>query len=198
MSSTIKPRLVGISGSLRKGSFSTAVLGTLAEAIADKATLEIVPLDRLPFYNQDLDTQTPPLPVDDFRRALVLADGIVMVTPEFNYGLPGVLKNAIDWASRPYGNAALTQKPVLAATASPAFTGGVRAHAQLSEALRACFAALPARPEIVIGSIHEKIRDGRLEDRATIEFLIGGIDDLLSEIADRRLIRDRRRAAIAA
>jgi chromate reductase len=184
---SIRPRLVGISGSLRKNSYCAAVLATLADAIVDKATLEIVSLDRLPFYNQDLDTETPPAAVADFRRALLLADGIVMVSPEFNYGVPGVLKNAIDWASRPYGNAALTRKPVLTATASPAFTGGVRAHVQLSEALRACFSVMPARPEIIIGGVHEKIRDGRLDDRASVEFLAAGINDLLAEIVAQRV-----------
>lgn len=194
-----KPRLAGISGSLRKNSYCTAVLGTLADAIASQAILETVSLERLPFYNQDLDTQTPPPAVADFRRALLAADGIVMISPEFNYGVPGVLKNAIDWASRPYGAAALTQKPVLTATASPAFTGGVRAHVQLSEALRACFSVMPARPEIVIGGVHEKIRNGRLEDRATIEFLTAGIDDLLAEIATRQVGRHEpgRRSAAA-
>ncbi len=183
MSATSKPRLVGIAGSLRKNSYCSAVLSTLVDEIADQACLEIVSLDRLPFYNQDLDTDTPPSAVSDFRRALLLADGIIIVSPEFNYGVPGVLKNAIDWASRPYGSSALTRKPVLTTTASPAFTGGVRAHVQLSEALRACFAVVPARPEIVLGSIHEKIRDGLLEDRASIEFLLAGIDDLLGEIS---------------
>jgi chromate reductase len=189
MPSSPKPRLVGISGSLRKNSYCTAVLATLADAIADRAALEIVSLDRLPFYNQDLDTETPPSAVADFRRALMLADGIVMVSPEFNYGVPGVIKNAIDWASRPYGRAALTRKPVLTATASPAFTGGVRAHVQLSEALRACFSVMPARPDIIIGGVHEKIRNGRLEDRATIEFLTAGINDLLAEISAHQIIR---------
>ncbi|MXP63077.1 NAD(P)H-dependent oxidoreductase [Roseomonas sp. M0104] len=178
-----KPRLLGISGSLRKASFNTAILHSLAEAVADRATLTVFTLNAVPPYDGDLDNATPPEGVAALRRAIGEADGLVIASPEYNYGMPGVLKNALDWASRPYGKATITGKPVLTLTASPAFTGGARAQAQLNEVLVAVAAQLVLRPQAVVASVHEKIRDGRLVDEATLTFLKAGIDDLLRNIA---------------
>jgi chromate reductase len=105
-----------------------------------------------------------------------------MISPEYNHGMSGVLKNALDWASRPYGRSALKGKPVLTMTASPAFTGGVRAQQQMNETLVSIPARLVLRPQIVIGSVHDKVRDGRLVDEATLSFALAGVDDLLETI----------------
>ena len=115
------------------------------------------------------------------RAAVAEADGLVIVSPEFNYGMPGVLKNALDWASRPYGAAPLIGKPVLTMTASPAFTGGVRAQAQLNETLLATQSRLVLRPQTVIGSVHEKIESGRLVDPGSLQFALQAVNDLLRE-----------------
>jgi len=184
-----KPRLLGISGSLRQGAFSTAVLRGLAEALGPRAELTIHPLDAVPLYNQDLDTALAPAGVAALRAAIGEADGVIIVSPEFNYGLPGVLKNALDWASRPYGTATLIGKPVLTVTESPAFTGGARAHAPLNDVLLAIGARVLARPQAVIGSVHEKVTDGRLTDAAALEFLIAGVEDLLREAGTDRNLR---------
>lgn len=176
---TDRPKLLGISGSLRAGSFCTAILHTAAEQLAEDADLELFPLDAVPLYNQDLDAGQPPEPVRALRQAIGDVAGLVIVTPEYNYGLPGVLKNALDWASRPYGQSKLTGKPVLTMTASPAFTGGVRAQAQLNEVLLSNAARLLGRPQIVIGLVHEKVQDGRLVDGASLQFMIAGLDDLM-------------------
>lgn len=178
-----RPRLLGISGSLRKGSFTTTVLASLGEAVADRATIQLFPLNDVPPYDQDADTTTPPTAVAGLRAAIAAAHGIVIGTPEYNYGISGVLKNALDWASRPYGKSTLTGKPVLTFTASPAVTGGVRAQAQLNELLLAIATQLVLRPQAVIGAVHEKITDGRLTDEATLGFLKAGVDDLLRDIA---------------
>src|SRR3981189_648819 len=101
----------------------------------------------------------------------------------------GGLKNALDWASRPDGRSALKSKPVLTMTASPAFTGGVRAQQQMNETL----ASIPARPvlrlQTVIGGGHEKVRDGRLIDETALGFALAGVDDLIEEIRAARFVR---------
>lgn len=181
MSNSI-PKILGICGSLRKDSNSLAILETLAELLKDKVVFSIQRLDEVPLYNQDLDTAVPLPAVAALRTAIGAADGIVMVTPEFNYGVPGVVKNALDWASRPYGQSTLTGKPVLPITSSPAFTGGVRAFAQLNETLLSIGSRIVLGPQIVIGSVHEKISGGRLVDRATLDFLSKNIEGLFLEI----------------
>lgn len=180
-----KPRLLALSGSLRQASFSTAVLRGLADAAASRAEIVVHTLNDVPPYNQDLDTATPPDGVVALRAAIGGADGLIIVSPEFNYGLPGVLKNALDWASRPYGAATITGKPVLKATESPAFTGGARAQAPMNEVLLAIGARPLQRPQTVIAAVHEKIEEGRLVDEATLSFLLAGVDDLIRDIAAR-------------
>src|SRR5207245_10646686 len=101
--------------------------------------------------------------------------GVIMISPEYNHGMSGVLKNALDWASRPYGRSALSRKPVLTMTASPAFTGGVRAQQQMNETLASIPARPVLRPQLVIGGVHEKVRDGRLVDEATLRFALVGV-----------------------
>lgn len=186
-------QLLGIAGSLRAGSFSTAILESLREElpahIDPHVDLRLHPLGDVPLYNQDLDTDVPPAGVAALRYAIARADGLVIVTPEFNYGLPGVLKNALDWASRPYGTSALIAKPVMTISASPAFTGGVRAQAHLHETLLGTQSRLVGGPQIVIGQVHEKIENGRLTDRASLDFAMGAVADLLREIG-RASIRD--------
>lgn len=179
---SLKPRLLGISGSLRKGSFNTAILVSLGESVEERASLQILPLSDVPLYDQDADTATPPDAVARLRAAIDLADGLVIASPEYNHSISGVLKNALDWASRPFGQSTLSGKPVLMLTSSTAFTGGVRAQAQLTEVLTAIAARMVHRPQTVIGSAHQKIVEGRLVDEATLGFLNDGIDDLLQLI----------------
>ena len=180
--STAKPRLIGLSGSLRKGSFNTAILKTLADSIADRAELIVFPLNDVPLYDGDIDTGPAPAGVAALRQAIAEADGVIIGTPEYNYGIPGVLKNALDWASRPYGKSCLTAKPVLTFSSSPAFTGGARAQAQLNETLTAIAAQLVLRPQTVIAAAHEKVKDNALTDETTLNFLKAGVDDLLRNI----------------
>lgn len=173
------PRILAISGSLRRESFSTAILRTLGESLGDGVDYRLFHLGGIPLYNQDDDTATPPGEVALLRQAIAEADGIIIASPEFNYGIPGVLKNALDWASRPYARSTLIGKPVLIVTSSPAFTGGVRAQAPLVETLHAIAARPLARAQIVIGLVHEKITGGRLTDAAALAFLKDGVADLL-------------------
>jgi chromate reductase len=178
-------RLLGLSGSLRRASNNTAVLRGLQDALAPGVALKIFPLHAMPLYNEDDDGEHAPESVRALRLDIEASDGIIMVSPEYNHGMSGVLKNALDWASRPYGRSALAGKPVLTMTASPAFTGGVRAQQQMNETLVSIPARLVHRPQIVIGGVHEKVRDGRLVDEAVLRFALAGVDDLLDEIRQR-------------
>ena len=182
-------RLLGLSGSLRRASNGTAVLRGLQDALAPKATLDIFSLHGLPLYNEDEDGEHAPASVRALRSAIETTDGVIMVSPEYNHGMSGVLKNALDWASRPYGRSVLRSKPVLTMTTSPAFTGGVRAQQQMNETLASIPARPVLRPQVVIGGVHEKINDGLLVDEATLRFALAGVDDLLEEIRAARFVR---------
>lgn len=172
-------RLLGLPGSLRQGSYSLAVLRGLQAEMSPAVDLQIGDL-RLPLYDQDEDGPSIPETVRVFRQAVAESDGVVIVTPEYNHGIPGVLKNALDWASRPLGRSALAGKAVLVISVSPAFTGGVRAQAQANETLLAIQSRPVLGPQVVIGNVADKIRDGRLTDEASLRFALSAIDRLIA------------------
>lgn len=171
-------RLLGLTGSLRRGSFSTAILRTLQSELGTRARLDIRDA-RLPLYNQDEEGEATPGAVRAFRRFIADADGLVISTPEYNHGIPGVLKNALDWASRPSGQSVLKGKPVLVISNSPAFTGGVRAHTQMNEALLSVDACIVAGKQVVIGGVNRKVHDGRFIDQEGIAFALAAKDRLI-------------------
>ncbi|MBW4092386.1 MAG: NAD(P)H-dependent oxidoreductase [Proteobacteria bacterium] len=170
--------LLGLCGSLRRESYSRAVLDGLAPMLPVGTMLDSHDL-RLPLYDEDEDGPATPAPVRAFRETIAACDGLLIVTPEYNHGIPGVLKNALDWASRPYGACVLIGKPALIITTSPGFVGGARAQAQANETLLSCQARIVTGPQVVIGNIAEKIRDGRLVDEPTLRFAAAAIDRLL-------------------
>jgi chromate reductase len=182
-------RLLGLSGSLRRASNTAAVLRGMRDALAPRVALDIFPLNDMPLYNEDYDGADAPASVRALRWAIDTSDGVVVISPEYNYGMSGVMKNALDWASRPYGLSVLLGKPVLTMTASPAFTGGVRAQQQLNETLLAIPARLVLRPQIVIAGVREKVRDGHLADEGTLRCALAGVEDLLEEIRTARFLR---------
>jgi chromate reductase, NAD(P)H dehydrogenase (quinone) len=182
-------RILGLSGSLRRASNSTAVLRGLKDAIEPGVALRIFPLNELPLYNEDDDDELSPQSVRALRSTIDTSDGVIMISPEYNHGMSGVLKNALDWASRPHGRSALRDKPVLIMTASPAFTGGARAQQQMNETLLAIPARLVRRPQVVIAGVHEKVCNGRLSDAGTLRFALEAIEDLLDEIRAVRFLR---------
>jgi chromate reductase len=165
------------------------VLRGLKGALAFKARLDIFSLHALPLYNEDEDDEHAPESVRALRSAIDRTDGVIMVSPEYNHGMSGVLKNSLDWASRPFGRSVLRGKPVLTMTASPAFTGGVRAQQQMNETLASIPARPVLRPQIGIGGVHEKVCDGRLVDEGTLRFALAGVDELLEEIRAARFVR---------
>jgi chromate reductase, NAD(P)H dehydrogenase (quinone) len=172
-------KLLGIAGSLRAGSLCRAVLSTLSGLELPGTRVDQFDLAEIPPFNDDRDGSDPPACVAEMRRAIANANGLLLISPEYNHGMSGVLKNALDWASRPTALAALKAKPVLVMTVSPAITGGVRAHQQLNETLLATQSRLVAGRQIVIGQAHEKIVDGSLVDLPTLDFITQRIQDLM-------------------
>jgi chromate reductase, NAD(P)H dehydrogenase (quinone) len=177
-----KFRLLGLSGSIRQGSVNTAILRSLGERLGDAAELSVFPLNDVPMYNGDLESPALPEAVQALKDAISACDGMILCTPEFNHGIPGVLKNAIDWASRPAMASPLRGKPVLLMTSSPGFVGGARVHAQLVDCMTATLARVVVRPQVVIAGVLQKMADGRLVDETTLQFCLDAIDDLIKEI----------------
>jgi chromate reductase len=180
--SSARPRLLGISGSLRAGAYTTAILEGLRAPLADKADYEVFRLNEVPLYDGDLDTPNPPAGVAALRAAIAAADGLIVASPEYNYGMSGVLKNAIDWASRPGGKGAIKGKPALIITSSPGTAGGVRAQYQVREALSGAGARPIVRPHVAIAQVGGKIEHGKLTEKEALDFTLAAVDGLIEEI----------------
>ena len=177
----------GIAGSLRQGSYNRALLRAAQELVPEGMEIRIFDrMAEIPPFNQDVEAQGDPEAVQALKQAIRMADALLIATPEYNHGVPGVLKNAIDWASRPPRDSVLAGKPAAIFGASPGITGTARAQSQLRQAF--VFTNTPAltQPEILVYRAHEKFdAQGRLTDEKTREF----IGKLLRQLADwtRRL-----------
>jgi chromate reductase, NAD(P)H dehydrogenase (quinone) len=172
MTQTHEPvRIVGMSGSLRKDSFNTATLRAAIELAPQGMTLDTVEIGNLPLYNDDIRHAGYPPTVESFPAKLTKADAILFVTPEYNYSIPGVLKNAIDWASRP-PDQAFDGKPVGIMGASPGVIGTARAQYHLRQMLVFLNAFPINKPEVMIGQAATRFdAAGRLVDEATRGFI---------------------------
>ncbi|MGB9959721.1 MAG: NADPH-dependent FMN reductase [Candidatus Bathyarchaeales archaeon] len=159
--------VLGFAGSLRKGSYNKALLRAAAELMPKNAKLEIFEIDGIPLYNQDLENDMP-AKVKEFKEKIRQADAILIATPEYNYSFPGVLKNAIDWASRPPGDNPFEGKPAALMSASIGTLGGVRAQYQLRQVLVTLNMHPINRPEVMVPLAGEKFdREGKLIDERT-------------------------------
>jgi chromate reductase len=176
------PVLLGLSGSLRAGSYSNAVLATLREKFAGRADLQPYDLAPIPLYNQDFEGDKRPLVVKKLLADIAAADGLVFCAPEFNHSIPGVLKNAIDWASRPAFQSVLAYKPAAIMATSRGPLGGARCLEHMKVALDSCLSRIALAREVIITSAESKIRDGRLVDEASLAFACGAVEALLAEI----------------
>ena len=162
-------KILGFAGSLRKGSYNRSLLRAALELIPNDANLEIFDLEGIPPFNQDFESQ-PSERVKEFKARIKAADAILIATPEYNYSIPGVLKNAIDSASRPYGDNAFEHKPVAIMGASVGMGGSAKAQYHL----RQCFVFLTCfalnQPEVMVPFAPEKFdKDGKLTDPKTRE-----------------------------
>jgi len=164
-----KVTILGFAGSLRKGSYNRSLLNAALELIPENAKLEVFDLEGIPPFNQDFENQSPQI-VKEFKRKIKAADAILISTPEYNYSVHGVLKNAIDWASRPYGDNAFEDKPVAVMSASGGMLGGARAQYHLRQTFIFLDMHPLNRPEVIVPYASEKIDDkGRVVDEKTRE-----------------------------
>lgn len=172
-------RVLGISGSLRKASYNTGLLRAAAELLPEGMTLELADISAIPLYDQDVNDAGFPKPVQELREKVAAADALLIATPEYNYSIPGVLKNTIDWVSRP-PNQPLSGKPLAIMGASPGMLGTARAQMALRQVF--VFTNLLAinKPEVLVARAHEKFdAEGKLTDETTRK-LIG---ELLAGLA---------------
>lgn len=176
--------ILGIVGSLRKNSFNHLALNAARELVPDSAVLKLVELNELPVYDQDSELAAPPSVVE-FRRRIVAADAILFATPEYHHSFPGGLKNAIDWAARPYGQSVWPGKPAAVMGASLGSLGTARALFHLRQILIALDMPVVDQPEVVIGNAAERFdADGRLADlptRQLIESLLAALVQLVAQ-----------------
>lgn len=183
-------RVLGFAGSLRRDSLNRRLLRAAVEMAPSRMKIDIFDLRDIPLYNFDVEEAGDPGPVAAFKDAIRSADALLIVTPEYQHGVPGVLKNALDWASRPPGKSPLQGKPVAIMGASPGFTGTARAQSQLRESFGFSEACAVLRPEVLVGRAHEKFDgEGRLTDTKTAE-LVGQLLDQLIALA--RLLHGRK------
>jgi chromate reductase len=164
-----KISILGFAGSLRKGSYNKSLLRAALEMGPAEVDLEIFDLEGIPPFNQDLEKQ-PPEKVKEFKAKIRAADAILIATPEYNYSMPGVLKNAIDNASRPYGDNAFNGKPVAIMGASIGMLGTARAQYHLRQSLVFLNMYPLNQPEVMVPFAQEKIdQNGLLTDQKTRE-----------------------------
>ena len=143
-------------------------------------------LEDIPLYNEDLDTDPAPASVAMLRDEVRASDGVILATPEYNHGLPGVLKKALDWASRPAFASCFRDKPVLIITSAPGGTGGVRAQYQLRETVASMLANVVPGREILLAGVESDSVENRLRDAGTVRVLGDGMQALREEIMLRR------------
>ena len=164
-------RILGVCGSLRRESFNKAVLRAATQLVPNGTTIEVFDIDGLPGFNQD-DEQNPPARVAEFKREIRGSDAILFVTPEYNYSVPGVLKNAIDWASRPYGDSAWNGKPAAIMGASVGRLGTARAQYHLRQVFVFLNVHAVNQPEVMIGNAADVFdRQGNLKNEATRDLI---------------------------
>src|SRR3990167_9441513 len=159
-----KIKILGIAGSLRKQSYNRGLLQAALETLPLNCSLEIFDLASIPLYNQDEETHLPQA-VSLLKQKVRAADALLIATPEYNYSIPGVLKNALDWGSRPYGDNAWDNKPVAIMGASPGIQGTSRAQYHLRQVFVYLNMHPLNQPELMVGTAQDRFdAAGRLTD----------------------------------
>ena len=173
--------ILAIAGSLRKDSYNKAALRAAQALCPDGARLEIYDIAGLPLFNQD-EEKNPTAKVTDFKSRIRAADAILISTAEYNYGLPGVLKNAIDVASRPYGDSAWSGKPVAIMSAAMGSAGGLRAQYQLRQSFVFLNMDAVVQPEVAIAAAHQRFDgQGNLNDETSKKLIAQLLQNLLTK-----------------
>ncbi|WP_417277813.1 NADPH-dependent FMN reductase [Celeribacter sp.] len=178
-------RIAVLVGSLRKDSHTLKLAKALTKIAPEGLEFDFVEIGDLPFYNEDLDTDTPPASWTRFRKEIKAADGVLFVTPEYNRSMPAAIKNALDVGSRPYGDSAWGGKPAGIVTASPSGIGGFGANHHLRQPL--VFLNMPAmqQPEAYIGNLWNLFdEDGKIVTEGTEDFLKSWLEAYAKWVAD--------------
>lgn len=180
-------KILGISGSLRKGSYNTSLLHAAKDLLPDDVIMVIHDLSHLPLYNDDVAAQDPPASVKTFRQAITDADGLLIACPEYNYSLTGVLKNALDWAGTFTLSNLLEQKTTAIMGASRTVFGTARAQLHLRQVLHASNANLIPKPEVYIRRAQDLLSDdGIVEDQRTLDKIGWLLNALIMEISTKK------------
>jgi chromate reductase, NAD(P)H dehydrogenase (quinone) len=182
--------VLGFAGSLRRNSYNRGLTRAARELAPEGMQVEVFELDDIPLYNADVEKEGYPDPVRAFHEALNRADALLIATPEYQHGVPGVLKNAIDWASRPPGEAPILRTPVAIMGATPGLWGTARAQTQLRQAMVYNGCPMVLKPEVLVSKAGERFDDeGRLTHEATRDF-IGQLLESLADLTRRHADRD--------
>ncbi len=190
-------RVVAFAGSLRRGSFNRALLEAARQLAPRRMTISPIEIGDLPFYNADVEAEGDPAAVAEFKAAIRAADGVIIATPEYNDGIPGMLTTAIDWGSRPPGSAPLTGKPVALMGASPSQIGTARAQQHLRQLLGHVHARTLPPPELLVATAHERFdRELRLTHEGTRRVLAALLERFARWI-DRERAADTAERALA-
>jgi chromate reductase, NAD(P)H dehydrogenase (quinone) len=178
-------RFVGICGSLREGSYNRLLLKAAGECLPKYVQFSLLDVSQIPMYNQDLEAPTMPSAVLDLKRQVEQADALLISTPEYNYSIPGMLKNVIDWLSRPSGQSSLNEKPVAVMGGTPGNYGAAMAQNHLRQILNALNMHVINRPGILVPQIHLKFNpQGQLTD----EIVKNLLKDLMDALIKRTFI----------
>lgn len=172
-------KVVALVGSIRKESYNVKLAAYVKNKYKEQMDVEILNLRDVPFYDQDIEND-PPAAVRELREKVAAADAVLWVTPEYNYSIPGVLKNVIDWLSR--GDRVMVGKPSMIMGASMGLMGTVRAQQHLRDILFSPGINSPLLPgnEVYVGIVHEKMdENGKIKDEATVLFLDSVINNFV-------------------
>ncbi len=170
MNSTIQ--VLGIAGSLREDSHNHSLLRAAQELAGDSMNIEITDLADIPPFNEDVEAEGDPAPVAELKRLIGDADALLIATPEYQHGVPGFLKNALDWASRPPGDAPLHGKPTAIMGATLGDFGTARAQEQLRQTLIYNNCPMVKAPEVLVANADEKVdENGDFSDEETLKFV---------------------------
>lgn len=165
-------KILAICGSIRKNSYNKMLLNAAVEEAGKTFSIEIADIGAIPLYNQDLETNNTPESLRILREKITLADGLLIATPEYNYSIPGVLKNVLDWASRPPSDSPLNGKPLAIMGGSSGTGGTIRAQLHLRQVALSLNMLDMKKPELLVSRIQEKFdSEGRLMDENLRSYL---------------------------
>jgi chromate reductase len=189
-------RILGLAGSLRKASYNRAALRAAQQLVPAGARLDIIELDGIPPFNQDHEA-SPPSTVVQLKARIKDSDAVLFVTPEYNYSVPGVLKNAIDWAGRPYGQSAWQHKPAAIMGASIGSIGTARAQYHLRQMMVYLDMPVVTQPEVMIASAAKRFNEqGELTDETARKLIVQLLEALID--LTRKMAPPTRATALSA